>query len=283
MQHALVVEKVEKLIGDFEIGPITLKLEPGTITALVGDNGAGKSTLLKMIMRLVKKDSGRISVTGVADIDTEEQWKKNVSYMPQALTGVDPFTCQKIKELVSRWYPTWDESFFQHLVQEFDIPLGKKYGKLSQGVQQKLSVAMALAKDTEILLLDEPTSNMDILSKGKLMNELMKWMERGEKTVIVASHQVDDIKKLADYIAFMKKGDYLGIYEKEELIENYKKYWFKEPLPTFLIEGEIARNGDKVLVSENATKTDQHLFDEGIQWIDQQSLDLDEVITFKLT
>lgn len=283
MQHALIVENVEKRIGDFEIGPITLKLEPGTITALVGDNGAGKSTLLKMIMRLVKKDSGRISVTGTADIDAEEQWKKDVSYMPQALSGVDPFTCQKVKELVSKWYPTWDERLFQHLVQEFDIPLGKKYGKLSQGVQQKLNVAMALAKDTEILLLDEPTSHMDILSKGKLMNELMKWMERGEKTVIVASHQVDDIKKLADYIAFMKKGDYLGIYEKEELIESYKKYWFKDPLPSITVEGEILRNGDKVLVSENATQTDQHLIDEGIQWIDQQSLDLDEVITFKLT
>lgn len=283
MQHALIVEKVEKRIGDFEIGPITLKLEPGTITALVGDNGAGKSTLLKMIMRLVKKDSGRISVTGATDIDTEEHWKKNVSYMPQALTGVDPFTCQKIKELVSRWYPTWDESLFQHLVQEFDIPLGKKYGKLSQGVQQKLNVAMALAKDTEILLLDEPTAHMDILSKGKLMNELMRWMERGEKTVIVASHQVDDIKKLADYIAFMKKGDYLGIYEKEELIQSYKKYWFKNPLPSSTIQGEIARKGEKVLVSENAAKTNQHLSAEGIHWIDQQSLDLDEVISFKLT
>lgn len=283
MQHALVVEKVEKRIGDFEIGPITLKLEPGTITALVGDNGAGKSTLLKMIMRLVKKDSGRISVTGAADIDTEEQWKKNVSYMPQALTGVDPFTGKKIKELVSRWYPTWDESLFLNLVQEFDVPLGKKYGKLSQGVQQKLNVAIALAKDTEILLLDEPTAHMDILSKGKLMNELMKWMERGEKTVIVASHQVDDIKKLADYIAFMKKGDYLGIYEKEELIHSYKKYWFKNPLPSNTIQGEIARKGEKILVSENATKTNQHLTAEGIHWIDQQSLDLDEVISFKLT
>ncbi|MED0716089.1 ABC transporter ATP-binding protein [Aeribacillus composti] len=282
MQPWLEIMQLRKTIDDFQLGPIDLSFEPGTIHALIGKNGAGKSTLMKMLMNLVKKDEGQIRLFGQSIQNRDESWKQHISYLPQTLIGCNSFTGLELMKLTSHWYSTWDQKYFDQLVQMFDIPLRKLYRNLSQGVQKKLSITLTLACDTDILILDEPTAHMDIPSKQMLMDILVEWMERSEKLMIIASHQTDDIRKLADYLIVLKNGQLLGKFEKEELASRYKRYFLQQPLPNKPIPGEIGRKGKQIVITQQQENTEQYLIKHQYDWIKAESLELEEIITIML-
>lgn len=277
------IERVTKKIDDFQLGPIDLSFEPGTITAIVGNNGAGKSTLLKLLMHLAPIDKGVIHVLGKAVNGHDEEWKKQIAYLPQTQLGSDSFTGNQLRELVSKWYPTWDQLLFERIVEMFSIPLTKKYGKLSQGVQQKLNLALTLARDADILILDEPTAHMDIPSKQMLMDVIVEWMERGDKLMIISSHQAEDIRKLADYLVIVQEGQLIGKFEKEELTGQYQRYWMEEPLPDQILPGEIERRNERILVSNCSQETEVFFVQNQLRWLKAESLEIEEIITYMLT
>lgn len=277
------MNQVMKKIDDFQLGPIDLSFEPGTITAIVGNNGAGKSTLLKLLMHLASIDKGMIRVSGKDVSGQDEEWKKQVAYLPQTQLGCDSFTGSQLRELVSKWYPTWDESLFNRIVEMFNIPLTKKYGKLSQGVQQKLNIALTLARDADMLILDEPTAHMDIPSKQMLMDVFVDWMDRGDKLMIISSHQAEDIRKLADYLIIVQEGRLIGKFEKEELTGQYKRYWMEEPLPKYLLPGEIDRKNERIFVSNCSEETELYFAEQKLRWLEAESLEIEEIITYILT
>src|SRR5699024_7182460 len=250
LENYIAIENVEKRIDQFKLGPIDLAIEPGTITALVGDNGSGKSTLLKMVMNLVNADSGSIQAFGHPVDGDNESWKKHIAYQPQTTIGLDPFTGNDLNELISHWYPNWDQKLFIQMTEQLNIPLNKKFINLSQGVQQKLTLALTIPRNAKLMILDEPTSFMDIPSKHLIINLLAEWMEEEERAIILASHQAEDIKKLADYITLLRNGQQLKTIEKDILIEQYRKYWFSNPLQGYPIPGEVSRMGNELLSSD---------------------------------
>ncbi|SEN85177.1 ABC-2 type transport system ATP-binding protein [Mesobacillus persicus] len=282
MQPLIEFKNVRKSNDDFELGPINLSFEPGTITALVGKNGAGKSTFFKLLMNLVSPTEGDIFIKGQSILGENEDWKKKISYQPQSLNGVNSFTGKELKKLVSHYYPTWDDDLFTKLVHQFELPLSKAFGKLSQGVQKQLSLALTIPRDTEILLLDEPTAHMDIPTKQILMDCLVDWMDRGDKMILIASHQVEDIRKLADYLVLFQKGKIVGNYVKEELVAQYKRYWLESSLSAQPLPGEIARKGERLIISNHPLETEAHLRKENQRWLDAESLDLEDIISIVL-
>ena len=282
MTTSLEIHSVKKKIEDFSLGPIDLMLEPGTVTALIGNNGAGKSTLLKMVMQLARQDAGDIIIFGKNTKKEDEAWKQKVAYQPQALIGCDSFTGHELLRLSSRWYPSWDQDLFDEVITTFEVPLKKKYGKLSQGNQQKLIAALTLARNAELLILDEPTASMDILSKQRYMNFLIKWMEREGKTIFFSTHQMEDIRKLADYLIFMNHGQLIGHFEKDQLGQQYKRYWLTEDLPAFAIPGEIERKGLRMITSNLPLETEAYFQKENMQWHTDEFVELEEAVTYLL-
>ncbi|PWA07926.1 ABC transporter ATP-binding protein [Pueribacillus theae] len=282
MECSAEMNQVKKKIDDFQLGPIDLDIQSGLITALVGSNGAGKSTVLKMLMNLVKQDEGTITLLNEQVDGDSEEWKEKVAYLPQSFPGLVPFTGMELKKLTSEWYPKWDERLFNKINKLFDLSLTKKFGKLSQGSQQKLKFALTLPRNPNLLILDEPTSHMDIPSKKLLIDLLVEWMEEGARTILLATHQVEDIRKLADYLVIMDKGRMLGSFEKEELIAQYKQYWVKGSLPPVTVPGEIERK-ENMLVTKCPSQTEEFLKNRGVTWSTAKSLELDEIISIMLT
>lgn len=282
MSHFIEVKDVEKKIDHFKLGPIQLSIEPGTITALVGDNGSGKSTLLKMIMNLVNYDAGTITVFNQPVHEDDEEWKKEVAYQPQTVIGYDGFTGNELNDLIAHWYPNWDQKLFVQLVDMFEIPLNRRFSALSQGVQQKLLLALTIPRNTKLLILDEPTSFMDIPAKNLLNDVLIEWMEKDERSIILASHQADDIQKLADYIVVIKNGKMLGQYEKEQLIESFRKFWLKPGSLNGKVPGEILRKENE-LISNDPMLTEKYFEENGIEPLSSANLELEEIITLLLT
>lgn len=282
MTALLSITQLKKKMNHFNLGPIDLTIEPGTITAIVGNNGSGKSTLLKSIMQLVKPDRGSIKLLGNNIHEPNENWKQHIAYQPQSTVGYDTFTGNSLKQLISNWYPNWDERLFKNMIDRLEIPLNKQFGTLSQGVQQKLLLALTIPRNTKLLLLDEPTTFIDIPARKVLFDFLIDWMEADDRSLVITSHQVDDIKKLADYLFVLKDGDVLGHVEKESLIANYQRYWIKKTSHHQQIPGVIFSDA-QTIISNDPTATEHFLQKHTIQWHERSTLELQEIMTLLLT
>lgn len=274
------VNNVKKEMEGFQLGPISLTVEPGTITALVGNNGSGKSTLLKLIMNLANKDEGEIQVFGKPVDGRDESWKRHIAFQPQKPVGWNAYTGKDLKELIAPLYAKWDQNLFERMIELFGVPLDKRFGKLSPGVQQKLSLSLALPRSTDLLILDEPTASLDIPSKKLVMDLLVEWMEKEDRAIILTTHQPDDLRKLADYLFLMQDGQAVGKYEKDSLITGFRRYWLKD-MPAAPIPGELARSAGE-LISENPDVTEDYFTEQKIEIIDDNALELEDIISLLL-
>lgn len=273
--------QVNKQIDGFRLGPIDLAIEPGTITALVGNNGSGKSSLLKLIMNLANTDGGDIQVFGKRVGGTDESWKRHVTFLPQTAIGWNAYTGGDLKNLIAPLYAKWDDVLFERMIQLLDIPMDKRFGKLSPGMQQKLSLSLALPRHTDILILDEPTASLDIPSKNLVMDLLVDWMEREDRAIILTTHQPENLRKLADYLFLMKDGQAIGHYEKDQLVSGFRRYWLAE-MPVEAVPGERSRSGLQ-LVSDNLEATEKYFVEYGIGILDDKAMELEEIISLLLT
>src|SRR5690625_4254479 len=282
MEELASITGVEKIIDEFELGPIDLTIEPGTITTLIGNNGSGKSTVLKLMMHLAKADHGSIHILGTPVGGEDESWKNYISYQPQTVIGWDAFTGKKLKNFIAPLYPDWDDHLFNKITEVLQIPLNKRFGKLSQGVQQKLNLALTLPRNTPLLLLDEPTASIDIPSKKAIIDLLADWMDQGDRAILMTSHQSEDIMKLADYLSVLRSGKMAGIFEKEALKESYMRYWVKNELPAAAVPGEASRENN-MIISNNPITTEKYFSDNNYIFTNAAKLELDEIISILLS
>lgn len=282
MKTWVTIDKLQKKIDDFKLGPLDLTITPGTITALVGKNGSGKSTLLKLIMHLVKPDAGSINLFGESIDSSEKNWKLHVSYLPQTVVGVSSLNGKQLQKLTANCYPNWDEKLFQQIVHLFEVPLNQKYNKLSPGLQKKLNLALTIASNASLMILDEPTAYMDIPSTKILGDLLTEWMDKDERAIIMTSHQIEDIRKLSDYLCILDNGRMLGFFEKDALIERFRRYWVNKDLPQQSIPGEIFRDG-RQLITDKPEVTEQFFNHHDMDWYDEEMIDLEEIITILMT
>lgn len=282
MTYYVHIKGLKKRVDHFQLGPIDWEIKPGTITALVGDNGSGKSTLLKIMMNLVNADSGDVKLFNQFVDGEKEDWKRSVAYLPQTVIGYDAFNGNDLQTLTSRWYPNWDEQLFIKIINELNVTMNQRFGTLSQGMQQKLYFALTIARNTPLLILDEPTTFMDIPSKKVFIDLLTDWMDNEERAIIIASHQSGDIQKLADYLTILRSGKLIGHYEKEQLTESYRSYWLLDSVPDETVAGEVLRR-DQEIISNSPDETEKYFKNNNIEFTHRTAVSLEEIITILLT
>ena len=275
---------VTKTIGDFTLGPIDAAIPSGSICAIVGDNGAGKSTLIKMIMGLAKETEGEVFLFGKKRDLSEEGWRKRIAYQSQTLKGIDRFTGKDLTQLISRFSVRFNHAAFKRYAEDLDLSLNKPIVNLSEGLQKKLNVALTLAQQAELLIFDEPSAHMDLMAQRYVMDEMIKQMEENpNKTILIASHQMDDIRKLADYIMIIRKGKFLGLFEKDELISRFVRYWVNRAVPES-IEGVVKKQQQgQELISINEHDTEQSLQRLGITILQKSNIEIDDIIPWILS
>jgi ABC-2 type transport system ATP-binding protein len=127
---------------------------------------------------------------------------------------------------VSHFYDKWDGEKYQNLLEKFDIPPKKRIRKFSKGMKVKLSLAIALSHNPELIMLDEPTSGLDPIIRREVIDFLKAFTEENDKTVILSSHITDDISRIADYITYMINGRIVTVESKDALLSNWKKIHF---------------------------------------------------------
>lgn len=274
----LRVNQLTKHYKKFTLGPINLEVEKGTIVALVGANSSGKSTLFRLIMKIIQADRGEIFFLG-ENIDKKEvEFKQKVGFAGELLEPFGHLTIAELGSLVSYWYPSWDHKKFEQLLIRYHIDSDEKFKKCSKGTKKKVEFILTLCHDASLLLLDEPTAGVDIISQRKMKEDLLAYMESGEKSIVLATHMIDEVKQLSDYIFVLNDGKMIDSFNKDEIFEKWAKLIVSDiplhinnhPNVLSIEENQIVTNNIQVL--ENDLKQAQVLV------IDSERLTIEEVL-----
>jgi len=277
------LKNVRKSYGNFELGPVDLRVEPGYVVAVVGPNGGGKSTLIRMLMNLVQPDSGELTLFGGAYPDDEVAIKQRVGYVPERSLGHDEMSAKAMGEFVSRFYPGWDQRLYEDLLKRAQIEPDKKFGKLSKGVQRRLAFALAAASGSELLLLDEPTVGVDPFARREMLEDISRFMQEDSdrRTVVFATHVMEEVRRIADYVVFLMDGEFLGLHEKDALLEGWKIFWVdREPEGDIPGIVEVVEGGSPTrILSDSPRETAEALFAQNIRIVRSGTVDLEEILS----
>ena len=218
--YAIEIKNLVKKFDGFTLGPIDLSIYKGTIVGYIGQNGAGKSTTIKLLLGLLKKDSGEIKILG-NDNPNSIEFKDKIGVVFDELLVPEEMTLFDLEKFCSRVYSKWDRDFFYQLQKKFNLSEKQAIKSYSRGMRMKLSMAVALSHQAEILILDEATSGLDPIVREEILDFLLDFMQDENHTILISSHILSDLEKVADYIAFINDGKILFVEPKDELKENY--------------------------------------------------------------
>ncbi len=217
------MELVKRYKNITAVDRLDLEIQQGELFSLLGVNGAGKTTTIKMLTCLTKPSSGDALVGGYSITKQSEHMKKLIGVSPQE-TAVAPYLCvEENLELICGIYGFSKEKTkrkIEELSRQFnlDTVLKRKAGKLSGGWQRRVSIAMALISEPQILFLDEPTLGLDVIARHELW-DIIRSM-KGKVTIILTTHYMEEAEALSDRIGVMKNGRLLAVGTAEELKEK---------------------------------------------------------------
>lgn len=244
------VRNLNKTYKSFKLGNASFDLESGKITGLIGVNGAGKSTILRILIGLVKSESGEISIDGNKVSELGE--KLRVGFVSQELNIYSDQKMSALSAFVKDIYrKQWNDDLFRHYMNDvFALKDDLKIKELSTGMRVKFFLAMELAKKPECLLLDEVTSGLDPMIRDEVLDILQGIAQEDNIPVLMSSHITEDLEKIADKIIYIDSGRIL----LEDTVENIKKNYYR------INEEELSKLGEetRALILDKGIKQHQY-------------------------
>ncbi len=228
MNHIVEIDNLKKVYKGFTLNNISLNVPKGSIMGLIGPNGAGKTTIIKILMDMVQPQSGSVRIFGLSHRKNIKQVRNRVGYVGEEQYFYGDKTVAWTGQFVSGFFNNWDINTFQKLLTDFAISRTKKTKELSKGTKVKLSLAIALSHNPELMILDEPTAGLDPVIRREVLELLRTFPEDGKKSVIISSHITDDITRIADDVAFLVEGKIVLSESKDELLSKWKRIHYKD-------------------------------------------------------
>jgi ABC-2 type transport system ATP-binding protein len=219
--YTIELSGVCKRYPRFALQGIDLTIAKGAVLGLVGPNGAGKSTLLRILMGLVRADSGRVTVLG-REMPAEERWiKARVGFVSCDMALYGAATLRWHMQLVRDLHAEWDDRRAGDLLDRLNLNPDQRVGGFSRGQQVKALLLLAMARRADVLILDEPTAGLDPIARHEVLNLLSA--TRGERSALIfSSHYTEDIASLADHVAFLYGGKQIAHAPTAELLAGSK-------------------------------------------------------------
>ena len=219
--YALELTNVNKSYPGFQLHDLSLKLPAGCILGLVGENGAGKSTTIKLILDMIRRDSGEIQVLGRDNRTDFSRTKEELGVVLDEAYFPAGITARQVNAVMKNAYRRWKEERFFEYIRRFSLPENKSFKDFSRGMKMKLAIAVALSHQARLLILDEATSGLDPMVRDEIVDLFYEYTREEDHSILVSSHIISDLEKLCDYIAFLHKGRLLFCEEKDRLKEHF--------------------------------------------------------------
>ena len=217
----LKIKDLKKSYDLFQLD-VSFEIPRGCITGLIGANGAGKSTIFKGILDLISIDGGTIEIFG-KDYKTLSKKEKEKLGVVLAESGFSGFlTVQDVAKILENMYSQFDKAMFFDYCKRYQLPLKKQIKEFSTGMKAKLKILIAISHKAEFLLLDEPTTGLDVLAREDLLSMLREYMEENEnRTILISSHISTDLEGLCDDLYMIDNGKVVLHEEIDTLLGQY--------------------------------------------------------------
>ncbi|MEO7218408.1 MAG: ABC transporter ATP-binding protein [Gemmatimonadaceae bacterium] len=228
---AVSTSGLTKRFGDqVALNDVSLQVPMGAVYLLVGPNGAGKSTTLKILLDLFRADKGTAEVMRLDCRTRAPEVRANIGYVPERPDwGYSWMRVGRLLEHHAVYYPSWDASYASRLAQKFELRLDRKMGVLSKGQARRVHLTMALAHRPPVLLLDEPTDGLDPLMRDETLGVLADHLAETETTVVISTHHVEEVERLADHIGVLRNGELRAQMSRADLDAGLRRYSVEVP------------------------------------------------------
>lgn len=226
----IVTRQLTKSYGSINaLAPIDLNIHSGSALALLGRNGSGKSTLIRLLMGFMPPSFGTVKVLGATPTSYPESIRAKIAYVADAQDLPAQMTGAQYLAYLRPFYPSWDHEFEKRLIRLFDVPITQKIRNLSRGQRVKLAFVGALSYHPSLLLLDEPFSGLDPAVRDEVLDALFETMNTQEWTMVISSHEIEEVEKLADQVIMMDAGLVRLREEKDTLLARCRSISFHTP------------------------------------------------------
>ena len=210
---------------------LTLAVPTGSVFALLGANGAGKTTAIKVLMGLLPPSSGSARVLGVDSRRLGERERAQIGYVSENQKLPLWMTVRQLLDYCRPFYPNWDPALESKLLAQFDLPGERKLKHLSRGMLMKAALLSTLAYRPKLLVLDEPFSGLDPLARDDFVRGVLEASELGDWTVLVSSHDIEEVERLADHVALLESGRLRFSETTESLLGRFRRVEVTVPGP----------------------------------------------------
>lgn len=228
MDNIVEVRNLKKRYRGFLLDNVSFSVPKGSVLGLIGPNGAGKTTTIKILMNMVRANAGEVKIFGLDHTENEKAIKNRIGYVGEDQFYYGDKTVAWTGNFVSGFFDQWDKNKYQKFLTDFAISRTKKISELSKGMKVKFSLALALAHNPDLILLDEPTAGLDPIIRREVLEILRGLSVDENKSAIISSHITDDISRIADYVSFLIEGKIRLSGEKDEHLSNWKRIHFKD-------------------------------------------------------
>ena len=202
---------------------LTLSVPEGGVFALLGPNGAGKSTTLKVLLNLLSPTAGSVRVLGVDSRRLGVGERRQIGYVSEGQQLPDWMTVRQFLDYCRPFYPAWDSALEKKLMADFELPSDRKLKHLSRGMRVKAMLISVLSFRPRLLVLDEPFSGLDPVVRDEVAQGLIETARLGEWSVLLASHDIEEVERLADHIAIIDQGRLKLSESVESLLGRFRR------------------------------------------------------------
>ena len=221
IRNVIEMKNVTKDYSDFKLDNISISVPEGSVCGLIGQNGAGKTTTIKLLLDVVGADQGEIFLFGEAIKKGSAKLREEIGVVFDDMGFHEFMTGKDINIMMKNVYHNWEESVFFDYLKKFSLPVKKKCGDFSRGMRMKLQIAVALSHHARLLVMDEPTSGLDPIVRNEILQIFREYMVEEDHTILLSTHIISDLEKLADEIVFINGGRIILSGNKDEILETH--------------------------------------------------------------
>lgn len=216
----LELNHVQKQYAGFQLD-CSMEVSAGSVTGLIGANGAGKSTTFKAILDLIHPQGGEIRIFGkkYREMTPSEKAEIGVVLSESGFSGY--FEIRQIIDIMTEFYPNFQQKAFKERCRQFDLPLNKKIREFSTGMKAKLKVLLAMSYGAKLLILDEPTSGLDVVARDEILELLREYMEEEGRAILISSHISSDLEGICDDLYMIDEGKIILHEDTDVLLGQY--------------------------------------------------------------